>query len=113
MTPSLGSRFRYRTSWSENSQSQYQPSECRQPAWNLAEQVAPRLEFNLNALQGGPFGIEWTLNDRARTHDYQDPGTQQVSSAAIQMAREASVSDPRLKKLTEATCLRRSGRSQR
>ena len=45
------------------------PAAARIPAWRDAVAAPVRTEFKLNARTGGPFGIEWTINDEAFHHD--------------------------------------------
>ena len=46
------------------------PATARIPEWKNSDSVAPRLELRLNARSGGPFGIQWTLNDKAMNHEH-------------------------------------------
>jgi len=39
------------------------------PEWTGADALAPDLEIALAARAGGPYGIEWTLNDRVMRHE--------------------------------------------
>jgi FtsP/CotA-like multicopper oxidase with cupredoxin domain len=39
------------------------------PEWSVASNLAPDLEIRLAARAGGPYGIEWTLNDRVMRHE--------------------------------------------
>lgn len=45
------------------------PARAHVPSWAKAHETAPlRAEFKLNARSGGPFGIQWTINDAAMDH---------------------------------------------
>lgn len=45
------------------------PARGHVPRWQRALETTPlRAEFRLNARQGGPFGIQWTINDIAMDH---------------------------------------------
>jgi len=45
------------------------PARAQVPAWSsVREQLPARAEFALNARVGGPFGIQWTINDVAMDH---------------------------------------------
>lgn len=45
------------------------PASGHVPAWKQEAKERPvRTEFRLNARRGGPFGIEWTINDMAMNH---------------------------------------------
>ncbi len=44
------------------------PAAAHVPAWRDTADVAPRTEMRLNNRVGGPFGIEWTINDAAFDH---------------------------------------------
>jgi len=45
------------------------PARAHIPAWQRPEEATPlRAEFKLNARSGGPFGIQWTINDAAMDH---------------------------------------------
>lgn len=50
------------------------PTAPRVPAWKGAETIAPRAEYRLNVRKGGPFGLEWTINDQAFDHDHDTTG---------------------------------------
>lgn len=39
------------------------------PAWRDAAALEPTLVFHLNARAGGPYGLEWTINDQTMRHD--------------------------------------------
>lgn len=52
------------------------PATARIPGWKGAEGIAPRLTLNLNARQGGDFGIQWTLNDRVMDHGHRHADTE-------------------------------------
>jgi FtsP/CotA-like multicopper oxidase with cupredoxin domain len=41
----------------------------RVPAWISAVDAEPTLVFRLNARLGGPYGVEWTINDEVMRHD--------------------------------------------
>lgn len=45
------------------------PARARVPAWSGLSAVPPRTEMRLNARAGGPFGIQWTINDQAFDHE--------------------------------------------
>jgi FtsP/CotA-like multicopper oxidase with cupredoxin domain len=45
------------------------PARAHVPAWREALALPVGQQFHLNARRGGPFGIEWTINDRAFRHD--------------------------------------------
>ena len=42
------------------------------PEWERAISLSSRHVFRLNARQGGPYGIEWTINDRVMRHEETD-----------------------------------------
>lgn len=42
------------------------------PEWKRALALPPRHVFRLNARQGGPYGVEWTINDRVMRHEHID-----------------------------------------
>jgi FtsP/CotA-like multicopper oxidase with cupredoxin domain len=45
------------------------PADGHVPRWEKAMETTPlRAEFRLNARRGGPFGIQWTINDEAMDH---------------------------------------------
>lgn len=45
------------------------PARAHIPAWQRPEEPTPlRAEFRLNSRSGGPFGIQWTINDAAMDH---------------------------------------------
>lgn len=45
------------------------PARAHVPAWKRPEGLTPlRATFRLNARSGGPFGIEWTINDEVMDH---------------------------------------------
>ncbi len=46
------------------------PAAAHVPAWRDGLAAPVRAEFKLNARTGGPFGIEWTINDEAFNHDH-------------------------------------------
>lgn len=46
------------------------PSARKVPEWAGAERTPPRLALRLNARAGGPYGIQWTLNELAMDHDH-------------------------------------------
>ncbi len=50
------------------------PAQARVPEWKNAEGIEPRLELRLNARSGGPFGIQWTLNDKTMDHEHHSDG---------------------------------------
>ena len=41
----------------------------RVPDWSDARDLAPEYVFGLNARLGGPYGVEWTLNDKVMRHE--------------------------------------------
>ncbi|AKU91980.1 multicopper oxidase family protein [Vulgatibacter incomptus] len=43
------------------------------PTWSGAEAIAPDVTFRLNAKLGGPFGVQWMINDHPMHHDDQSP----------------------------------------
>jgi FtsP/CotA-like multicopper oxidase with cupredoxin domain len=45
------------------------PAKAEPLVWSEAKSTEPRYVFRLNARAGGPFGIEWTINDRASRHE--------------------------------------------
>jgi FtsP/CotA-like multicopper oxidase with cupredoxin domain len=45
------------------------PARAKVPVWRAADAVAPDLTLALAARAGGPYGIEWTLNDRVMRHE--------------------------------------------
>lgn len=45
------------------------PANAMIPAWEETAEVPPRLEYKMNIRQGGTYGLEWTLNDRAYPHE--------------------------------------------
>jgi FtsP/CotA-like multicopper oxidase with cupredoxin domain len=45
------------------------PATAHLPAWRDGATTPVRAELRLNARTGGPFGIEWTINDVAFTHE--------------------------------------------
>jgi FtsP/CotA-like multicopper oxidase with cupredoxin domain len=45
------------------------PAAAHVPAWRNLLATPPRLEMRLNARAGGPFGIQWTINDEAFDHE--------------------------------------------
>ncbi len=45
------------------------PARAHIPHWQpVPEATPPRVDFKLNARSGGPFGIQWTINDAAMDH---------------------------------------------
>jgi len=52
------------------------PATAHVPNWSDTTDMAPRLTFKLDARAGGPFGIEWTINDQVmdHVHDTHDHG---------------------------------------
>jgi len=46
------------------------PAAAHVPEWKNSDNILPRVELRLNARAGGPFGIQWTLNDKAMDHDH-------------------------------------------
>lgn len=44
------------------------PAVAHVPAWADTADIAPRLTFKLDARTGGPYGVEWTINDHAMDH---------------------------------------------
>ncbi len=45
------------------------PARAHVPAWKRPEEATPlRATFRLNARSGGPFGIQWTINDEVMDH---------------------------------------------
>ncbi len=46
------------------------PAAAHVPAWREGAATPVAAEFRLNARAGGPFGIEWTINDAAFRHDH-------------------------------------------
>ncbi|MFO0842280.1 MAG: multicopper oxidase family protein [Gemmataceae bacterium] len=46
------------------------PAAAKVPEWAGGEGAPARLELRLNARRGGPYGIQWTLNDVAMDHDH-------------------------------------------
>jgi FtsP/CotA-like multicopper oxidase with cupredoxin domain len=45
------------------------PARAHVPSWHrTAEETGVRAEFKLNARSGGPFGVQWTINDAAMDH---------------------------------------------
>jgi len=47
------------------------PADAHVPRWESSRSSPPRIEYRLNARAGGPFGIEWTINDQAFDHAHQ------------------------------------------
>ena len=47
------------------------PARAHVPAWETGLGTPVAAEFRLNARAGGPFGIEWTINDAAFRHDHE------------------------------------------
>jgi FtsP/CotA-like multicopper oxidase with cupredoxin domain len=45
------------------------PAAAHVPAWRGAVAAPPRSELRLDARAGGPFGLQWTINDQAFDHD--------------------------------------------
>ena len=45
------------------------PARAHVPEWRGAAATPVRAEYRLNARTGGPFGIQWTINDEAFDHD--------------------------------------------
>jgi FtsP/CotA-like multicopper oxidase with cupredoxin domain len=45
------------------------PARAHVPVWQQALALPVSQAFRLNARRGGPFGIEWTINDRAFRHE--------------------------------------------
>lgn len=43
------------------------------PTWRGAEAIEPELEFRLNAARGGPYGIQWMINEEVMLHDDESP----------------------------------------
>lgn len=39
------------------------------PRWEGAEQLPPDLVFRLNAARGGPYGLQWMINEHAMIHE--------------------------------------------
>lgn len=39
------------------------------PKWSGAVEAVPGLEFRLNAARGGPYGLQWMINEEAMFHD--------------------------------------------
>ncbi len=50
------------------------PATAHVPAWTDLAGAPPRTELRLNARAGGPFGIQWTINDEAFDHDHDPSG---------------------------------------
>jgi FtsP/CotA-like multicopper oxidase with cupredoxin domain len=51
------------------------PAKAHVPSWKTSRTAAPpRVEYLLNARRGGPFGIQWTINDQAFDHDHDMTG---------------------------------------
>lgn len=44
------------------------PAAAHIPQWKLSDDIEPRLTLRLNARSGGPFGIQWTLNEKVMDH---------------------------------------------
>jgi len=44
------------------------PTRELEPPWRLPPDAAVRAEMRLNARTGGPYGIEWMINDQAMSH---------------------------------------------
>jgi FtsP/CotA-like multicopper oxidase with cupredoxin domain len=60
------------------------PARAHVPEWRTAAASLLRAEYRLNARAGGPFGIQWTINDEAFDHDAAhaaDHGSGQVLAA--------------------------------
>ena len=49
------------------------PARAHVPTWKAAAGASPDVEISLAARAGGPYGIEWTLNDRVMRHDHATP----------------------------------------
>jgi FtsP/CotA-like multicopper oxidase with cupredoxin domain len=45
------------------------PARAHVPAWREALALPVSQTFHLNARRGGPFGIEWTINDQVMRHE--------------------------------------------
>jgi FtsP/CotA-like multicopper oxidase with cupredoxin domain len=45
------------------------PARAHVPEWKSTSAAPPTAEYRLNARAGGPFGIQWTINDKAFVHD--------------------------------------------
>lgn len=43
------------------------------PTWKGAEELPVDLEFRLNASRGGPYGIQWMINEQVMIHDDESP----------------------------------------
>lgn len=43
------------------------------PTWHGAEALPVDLEFRLNASRGGPYGIQWMINEQMMIHDDESP----------------------------------------
>lgn len=46
------------------------PATAHVPAWSDLADTPPRLTMTLNARTGGPYGIEWTINDQTLDHNH-------------------------------------------